>query len=116
MPLLPATAEPHTIVTSLDYDPQGWDGQLPPGPQLTKGVCLAELSRLRCVHITVLGKQEFYRVHFDLADATEVHNLAGWESTQCTHEAHTHTDMYRDLSGQRHTGKHTGDTPDACIM
>lgn len=57
--------------------------------RLTNGICLAELSGVSCVHITVLGKQQFYWVHFDLTDATPIYNLAGWKSTHSVPTPHT---------------------------
>lgn len=45
--------------------------------RLTNRICVAELSSVRCVHITVLDKQQLYWVHVNLPDAVQLHNLGG---------------------------------------
>lgn len=45
--------------------------------RLTNRICLAEFSSVRCAHITVLDKQQFYWIHFDLTEATHLHDLVG---------------------------------------
>lgn len=59
--------------------------------RLTNRICLAEFSSVRCAHITVLDKQQFYWVHFDLTEAAQLHDLVGQKGTQrCTHTTYTH--------------------------
>ena len=54
---------------------------------------MAELSRVRCVHITVPDKQQFYWIHLDLLDAEQLHDLEGGKvQTQVSpHSTHTQT-------------------------
>ena len=53
---------------------------------------MAELSSVGCVHITVLDKQQFYWVHFDLLDAGQLHDLEGGRGHTQVYPASTHTD------------------------
>lgn len=81
---------------------------------LTDRICMAELSSVRCVHITVPDKQQFYWVHFDLLDAGQLHNLEGGgvRTWAYPHSTDTHTQARRPLRPERHAHRrtHTRDT------
>ena len=79
--------------------------------RLTNRICLAELSCVRCVHITVLDEHQFYWVHFNLVDAGQFHNLQGGKGTHtgvptvCTHQHRVTTSAIRGWS--IHRDEHT---------
>lgn len=63
---------------------------------------MAELSSVGCVHITVLDKQQFYWVHFDLLDAGQLHDLEGGKGAHTgVPSQHTHGHRHQHLGGAR---------------